>query len=151
MMDFDGDSDIFVDDLDDCFITTPADCNGNGTEDMLEIVIDLTIDANDNKAIDCCNPGPATEPNPVGNTLLLNKDPSKRPVLIWTAPPVSAGHTAATGYTVFRSTALSPSAFGWLANPSATTYTDTNSPTTGLVFYLVGARNSCGSSGEEPF
>ena len=36
MMDFDGNSLIHVDDLDDCFVDAPADCNANGTEDLID-------------------------------------------------------------------------------------------------------------------
>ncbi len=39
--------------------------------------------------------------------------------------------------------------FGFLTNVLAATHTDSISPD--QAFYLVGARNGCGSSGEEPF
>ncbi len=58
MMDFNGNSSIYVDDLEDCFGGTPTDCNGNGTEDLVEILLDLGLDADDDGAIDCCSGGP---------------------------------------------------------------------------------------------
>ncbi len=149
MMDFDGDSGIGIDDLDECFVASPADCNGNGTEDLTEIVLDLGLDLNDDFVIDCCaGPPPTKEPNPVGHTLLVKKNGSNHPVLTWSAPPADATHAVATSYNVFRSAG---DGFGVLATVGGTTHTD-SSPTPGALYaYLVSARNGCGSSGEEPF
>jgi hypothetical protein len=146
MMDFDGDSGIWTDDLDACFGGTPSDCNGNGTEDLAEIVLDLGLDADQDSAIDCCESGTPNDPHPVGSTLLMDKNGSLAPVLLWTAPPTDGTHGAATAYDVFRG-----APFQAVASVGTTTHTDTTSPATGLTVYLVGARNACGSSGEEPF
>jgi hypothetical protein len=148
MMDFDGDSNVHADDVADCFVSSPSDCNGNGTEDVAEIMLDLGLDADQNFLIDCCESGTADDPNPVGDTLLLDKDGSENPVLGWIPPVVDGTHGAAISYDVFRTEAVLD-VFGFLANVGPTTHTDTNSPD--QAFYLVGARNGCGSSGEEPF
>ncbi len=144
-----GDSRIWVDDLDACFVSAPADCNGNGTEDLAEIVLDLGIDVDDDSVIDCCEGGPVTEPNAVGATLLLGKSGPGAAILTWTAPPVNAGHAAAGAYDVFRATG-DVAGFAFHARVTPTTYTDADTAPA-LAFYLVSARNSCGSSGEEPF
>jgi hypothetical protein len=148
MMDAGGDSRIWADDLETCFVTAPADCNDNGTEDLAEIVLDLSLDTNGDGVIDCCAAGPTDEPNPVGPTLLLGKDLSVRPVLSWTAPEADGSHAAATSYDVFHS-AAAEDGFAVLANTATTSMTDTDAPA--VRHYLVGARNGCGSSGEEPF
>ncbi len=148
MMDFDGDSNIHADDLDDCFVTSPNDCNANGTEDLAEIMLDLALDADQNFLIDCCESGTADDPNPIGNMLRLDKDGSENPLLSWIAPVVDGTHGAATSYDVFRAGAV-PGIFDFLTNVGPTTAGDTSSPD--QAFYLVGARNGCGSSGEEPF
>jgi len=150
MMDHNGNSEIYADDAVSCFTPAPADCNANGTADVAEIMLDPNIDLDDDYLIDCCEVGGATEPNPVGATLMLSKDGSFQPVLSWTAPPVSAGHTAATGYDVFRHLATASGTFPRLAAVSGTTHTDTTSGVQN-AFYLVSARNACGTSGEEPF
>ena len=41
-------------------------------------------------------------PNPVGNSLRVSADPAGHAVLTWTAPPVDAGHDAATLYRIAR-------------------------------------------------
>jgi hypothetical protein len=150
MMDFDGDSDVYADDFLDCFLTSPHDCNANGQEDLLEIMLDPAIDGNQNYAIDCCTSGSITEPNPVGNTLQLAKSGPNQLGLSWTAPPTSPGHDAATSYDVFRHALTFPSgSFALLGNVAGTTATDTlDGPS---AIFLVSARNACGSSGEEPF
>ena len=57
--------------------------------------------------VDCqaYTPPAASRPNPVGNTLRLAKDAAGHAVLTWTAPPVDAGHGAATLYRVVRASA----------------------------------------------
>jgi hypothetical protein len=148
MMDFDGDSNIHSDDVAACYVTVPNDCNANGAEDVVEIMLDLGLDADQNFLIDCCESGTADDPNPIGSTLLLDKDGSGDPVLAWVAPAIDGTHGAATAYDVYRaSSALG--VFGFLASGGATTYTD-SSQTSDPAFYLVGARNDCGTSGEEP-
>ena len=148
MMDFDGDSNVHADDLDDCFVTSQSDCNANGTGDVADIMLDLGLDADQGFVIDCCWSATPDDPNPIGNTLLLDKDGSQNPVLSWTAPFVDGTHGAATLYDVFRAD-LVLNVFGFLTNVLAATHTDSISPD--QAFYVVGARNGCGSSGEEPF
>jgi hypothetical protein len=48
----------------------------------------------------------AMAPNPVGDTLRVETDPGGHTVLAWDAPPVDAGHDAATVYRIER--AISP-------------------------------------------
>ena len=56
----------------------------------------------------------------------------------------------ANSYDVFRATAWLPAAYGVLTNVASPSVTDSDVlPEVG--FYLISARNSCGSSGEEPF
>jgi hypothetical protein len=149
MMDHDGDSGVHADDLGACFVAVPSDCNGNGTEDVGEIVLDLALDADGNLAIDCCTAGTPIDPHPVGDTLRLAKGASFQPILSWDAPPTDATHGAADAYDVFRGPAV-PGVFGVAAHVGTTSYSDAGSPPE-RAFYLVGARNGCGSSGEEPF
>jgi hypothetical protein len=80
----------------------------------------------------------------------LTKSGIGEPVMQWTAPPVGAGHTAATNYDVFRRLPSTEANFKVLAAAGSTTYTDTTSGTQN-AFYLVSSRNACGTSGEEPF
>ena len=146
MMDFTGNSSIYVDDLEQCFVTTPVDCNGNGTMDHAEILFDPTLDQTGDGAIDCC---PATTiPNPVGNTLNVDRS-GTQPVLNWAAPASDAVNHPASSYDVLCSRTTPDGDFLRLANVTGTTHTDSNSA--GVNFYLVVSRNDCGSSGEEPF
>jgi hypothetical protein len=149
-MDYDGNSSIWADDVVDCYVTAPSDCNGNGTEDVAEIMLDLSLDVDENYAIDCCEAGPATEPNAVGDGLLASKNASGHVLLSWSAPPTDAGHAAAASYDVFRSTGSAAGGYGLLANVATPAATDVDTQI-GEAYYLVGARNACGSSGEEPF
>ncbi len=150
MMDRNGDSYVYADDLGLCVYHAPADCNGNGTEDLAEIALDLGLDANANYVIDCCQPGPAKEPGAIGNTLRLGKNGAGEVLLSWVAPAVDGAHNAATAYDVFRQTTAPNAPFNVLAQVAQTGYTDSDTSPP-IAFYLVSARNSCGSSGEEPF
>jgi hypothetical protein len=150
MMDENGDSSIWVDDLDECFIGAPADCNGNGTQDLAEIMLSLALDADDDGVLNCCESGAPKEPNPVGATLLVDRNGSNEAVLSWTAPAVDPNHDAATAYDVFRSTTSAAPPFAVIGQPAATSFTD-NDETPALSVYLVSSRNACGTSGEEPF
>jgi hypothetical protein len=147
MMDFDGDSSIHIDDMQSCFPQAPSDCNGNGTDDLVEILVDDSLDADQDYDIDCCDSGTPDEPNPVGETLTLNEINGSA-VLSWSSPEVNEGHGPATGYVVYYATA-GDGPFTVLASPNLTFHID--SETTTDVYYLVGARNACGTSGEEPF
>ena len=57
VMDFDGDSSVELDDF-DAFLAVfdgePADCNGNQTIDMLEILLGKVVDSNSNGIPDSC-------------------------------------------------------------------------------------------------
>jgi hypothetical protein len=147
MMDFDGDSNIHTDDMGDCFVDNPSDCNANGTEDLAEILLDATLDADQDYLIDCCQSGTPDDPKPVGNTLTLNKI-NNISILNWANPGQDETHAAPTSYDIFSTNAL-PGEFGLLANETLTFHID--DVTTDDRYYLVGARNACGSSGEEPF
>ena len=149
MMDLDGNSSIYSEDLLGCFAGTPSDCNGNGQEDLIELLFDLDLDADSDGVIDCCSGGSTPHPNPVGSTLTLQRLSAGGLQLDWTAPPADATHDAATSYDVYASE--SPSAgFGLLANVAATSHLEPVGPA-GATFYLVNPRNECGTSGEEPF
>ncbi len=133
----------------DCFVTSPSDCNANGTEDLAEIMLDLGLDADQNFLIDCCETGTPDNPNHIDDTLFVSKNGSGQPVLSWTAPPTDGTHGAATAYDVFAGGAA-PGPFGLLASVGTTSHTDA-SGVPGVAYYVVSARNGCGSSGEEPF
>ncbi len=149
MMDFNGNSSIYVDDLEECFGGTPTDCNGNGTQDLVEILLDLDLDADDDGAIDCCSGGSTPFPNTVGSTLLLDRSGSGAAELSWAAPAADVAHDAATSYDVLGSITAATGEFGLLANVGTTSHTDPGASNT--TFYVVVSRNGCGSSGEEPF
>jgi hypothetical protein len=129
-------------------VTSTSDCNGNGTEDLQEIMLDLDLDANADGVIDCC-PGSTPFPNEVGTSLRLAKN-GGNVELIWDEPTVDSSHDPATSYDIFRATAAPAGDYIILANVSSTAHTDSASPSP-RSYYVVGARNSCGSSGEEPF
>lgn len=150
MMDFDGDSVVYPDDLDDCFVSAAQDCNGNGTEDLAEIMLDLGLDVDENDVIDCCEAMTATEPGKVGPTLFGLRDPLGQAQFDWTAPSVDVDHAAAASYDVFRATAHPAGPFALHGNVGVTSFTDTD-VTPQIAYYVVSARNGCGSSGEEPF
>jgi hypothetical protein len=150
MMDEDGDSSIYVDDLSECFVTAPQDCNANGTEDLAEILLDLSLDVDQNDIIDCCENQTPRPPNPVGFTVLGTRTVGREASFDWSAPAVDGLHDAASSYDVFRSTSASSGIFHVQANVTTETHTDSDtSPSS--AYYLVSARNGCGSSGEEPF
>lgn len=150
MMDHSGNSSIYIEDLDACFVDAPADCNGNGTEDLAEIMLDNALDGDQNKIIDCCQGGTPDQPNPVGPTLLVGKNGSGDALLSWSAPAVDGAHAAATDYDVFRRQSTPVGTFELLTQVAGTSAGDSD-PITDVAFYLIGARNGCGSSGEEPF
>ncbi len=147
MMDFTGNSSIYVDDLAACFVNTD-DCNLNGTLDQAEILFDPSLDLTGDGAIDCCSLAEQPIPNPVGDTLLLDRAVSN-PVLSRTAPASDAANHPASSYDVLRSNTTPDGDFLRLTNVTGTTHTDTSSAD--VEFYLIVARNECGSSGEEPF
>jgi hypothetical protein len=149
MMDFDGDSDVYVDDMWDCSFAVPEDCNENGTEDLLEILIDLDLDLDRDYRIDCCDgPGQPKEPYPVGPTLVIDRTPGGAAVLSWAASGSDSQHLPPTSYDVFRSEVGPADGFRVIAGVGETSYTDSDP---GTAYYVVSAHNDCGSSGEEPF
>jgi hypothetical protein len=150
MMDYDGDSEIEVDDMASCFVERPADCNGNGTEDLLELLLDLDLDGDGDGALDCCAGGATPYPSAVGPTLMLGRSGSGEVELSWAASAVDGSHDAAESYDVYGSTTGPEGGFVRLANVVGPSHAEPlgSSP---QVFYVVGARNGCGSSGEEPF
>lgn len=150
MMDFDGDSSVEAYDLEDCFATVSGDCNDNGTNDYLEILFDPGIDADVDGMIDCCAEGTASPPGTVGAALMLGKGPGAGAELAWEAPETDPTHDPATSYDVFRSGDDPGDGFELVANVAAPGYEDSEPPGP-LFFYRVGARNGCGSSGEEPY
>jgi len=153
MMDHDGDCSIYTDDLGACFVTSPQDCNGNGTEDLAEIMLDLGLDADQDGVIDCCETGTAREPDVVGSTVAGFRNALGEAVLAWSAPATGSSHDPATSYDVFRSTThpdANAASYELLANVGTTTVTDADT-SPDRAFYLISARNACGSSGEEPF
>jgi hypothetical protein len=89
-------------------------------------------------------PPAAKRPNPVGDTLTASADPGGHVVLAWSAPPVDAGHDAATLYRIQRA----PGAQGpWteVGTATSTRWVDVDAlRSPGTSFYLVSAENSGG-------
>lgn len=94
-------------------------------------------------------PAAATAPNGVGSTVTASRD-GDHVRLLWSAPPVDAGHGAATGYRVYRS--LAPSggfAVAALPTSNAAILAD-EAVTPGSAYYLVAAENNGGVSSDAP-
>ena len=93
-------------------------------------------------------------PNPVGPSLRAARRPTPDDVdLRWDAPPSDAAHDAATSYDVFRSIARADRGFTALSTAGPQPWVDLRGAAPGtplLHFYLVVARNSAGTSGDEP-
>jgi subtilisin family serine protease len=88
----------------------------------------------------------ALAPNPVGDTLVVAVDPGGHTVLTWTAPPVDAGHDAATLYRIER--AVSPSGpFTEAGSATSTSWVDVDAlDSTDPYYYRVRAENAGGTS-----
>jgi subtilisin family serine protease len=88
-------------------------------------------------------PAAAQPPNPVGDTLLVDRD-ATHVSLSWQPPPIDAGHDGATLYRVVRATSPtgpfvevgSPTSAGWYDQDAA--------PGPELFFYRVSAENAGG-------
>jgi len=97
--------------------------------------------------VDCedCTPPSALAPNPVGASLLLDRDQGGHAALSWTAPPTDAGHDAATLYRIDRDTAPD-GPFPEAGSATATSWHDVDPISPGAIFfYLVRAGNAGGS------
>jgi subtilisin family serine protease len=117
----------------------------SGVDDPVEGAVDevhasgLTIDCQDH------TPPAALPPHPVGDTLLLAKDPRGHALLSWQAPPVDGGHDAATLYRVGRSDDPAPP-FSETGSSTVTSWVDVDALSDpGTSFYLVSAENAGGS------
>jgi hypothetical protein len=97
--------------------------------------------------VDCQDytPPAALAPNPVGDTLQVGTDSGGHTVLAWDAPPVDAGHDAATLYRVER--AVSPEGpFTQAGSATVTRWVDVDALGAGEPYYYrVYAENSGGS------
>jgi len=93
-------------------------------------------------------------PLPVGGTLRAARQPTRDDVgLWWAAAPVDATHDAATSYDAYRSTTLPQQGFALIGNAPTPDFLDMGAALPGSArrhFYLVIARNACGTSGDEP-
>jgi subtilisin family serine protease len=118
---------------------TDADPDGVVETAIDEVSVSgLLVDCNDH------TPTPAQPPNPVGDTLVLGKDPGGHVVLVWDAPPVDGGHDPATLYRIDRE-ASPTGAFGEVGSATTTTWLHVDALTTsGDSYYLVRAENSGG-------
>lgn len=100
-------------------------------------------------APDCAGP---TCPNPVGPTLRVTKAGADV-ALGWEPPPADALHDAASSHDVHRSDERPQDGFALVANTPATSFTHAGAAAVGGTprhFYLIVARNACGTSGDEP-
>jgi len=93
-------------------------------------------------------PGETLPPNPVGNTLRAARR-GNDVELTWTAPQADASHDPARFYPVWRS-AAPQGGFAETGDPTATSWRDPGAgvAASGTAFYVVGARNAAGGSGE---
>ncbi|HEX6853248.1 MAG TPA: S8 family serine peptidase [Candidatus Polarisedimenticolaceae bacterium] len=76
-----------------------------GTDSVVEAAVDEVHVVG--TWVDCqaYTPPATLRPNPVGNTVRVDKDAAGHVVLAWSAPPVDAGHGAATLYRITRAPA----------------------------------------------
>jgi hypothetical protein len=116
-----------------------------GSDNVVEAAVDevhlsgMWVDCQDH------TPSAALPPNPVGASLRLARESGVHAVLTWTAPPVDAGHDAATLYRIERATAPSRP---WSQAGSATTTRWVDVDALGAAssfFYRVVAENSGGT------
>jgi hypothetical protein len=95
-----------------------------------------------------CNgftPPAALPPNPVGDSLRVDVDPSGHAVLTWEAPPVDGTHDVATVYRIERAIGASQS-FTEVGSATATRWVDVDALASAVpFFYRVIAENSGGS------
>ena len=93
-------------------------------------------------------------PNPVGNSLFADRTPAEAVRLAWSEPPLDASHGAAGSYDIYRSVTRPQDGFSLLGNAPGLTYDDTGAAVPFGPFprhyYLIVARNACGTSGDEP-
>jgi hypothetical protein len=117
---------------------------------LLELLVD---DVEVYRREDVCtgfDPPDALAPNRVGNTLEVTTDDGDV-LLSWTAPPADEDHDPARSFDVHRS--RRPTAgFEPAGEPCRPRWRDMGlaDPAWGSRFYLVGARNAAGDSGELP-
>lgn len=97
---------------------------------------------------------PVACPLPVAWTLRAAKRPTEDDVeLAWEPPPSDPTHDPATSYDIYRSTTRARDGFELLANAPAPVHRDPGAGLPGAAerhFYLLVARNACGTSGDEP-
>jgi hypothetical protein len=116
----------------------------DGTDDPVEGAIDEVVLTG--KWIDCedYTPPETIPPYPVGDTLLVDKDPNGHAVLTWDAPPVDGGHDAATVYRIDRETTPSVP-FTEDGSATITLWMDVDAlGSTESFYYLVRAENASG-------
>jgi hypothetical protein len=90
------------------------------------------------------DPPAVLPPNPVGDTLLVHVDPRGHAVLTWVAPPVDAGHDAATIYRIER-TASPAGSFSEVGSATVTHWVDVDAlGATEPYYYRVRAENAGG-------
>jgi hypothetical protein len=95
------------------------------------------------------DPPPRLAPNPVGDTLLLDRSGTSVR-LTWAAPPADPAHDPPTLYRVWRST-LPSGGFATIASPLDPEYLDAGGlEAADPFYYLVSAENTGGTSGEAP-
>ncbi len=88
---------------------------------------------------------PASPPNPVGGSLMVNRERTDLK-LTWQAPPVDAGHDAATFYNVYKSDHPNGD-FTLIATTTATFYIDGNECERAVnCYYKIIAENGGGAS-----
>jgi hypothetical protein len=118
-------------------------------DSVVECLIDEVTVSGTRIECDLFEPPWADPPNPVGNTLAVNRSGNDLH-LDWTAPAADAGHATATLYRIYRSS--EPSAGfemeGLSVEPWHVEAGEALQQTT--VYFLVVSENGGGTSGEEP-
>jgi hypothetical protein len=90
------------------------------------------------------DPPAASAPNPIGNTLMVDKDAGGHALLSWDAPLVDGSHDAATLYRVDRATSAAGS-FIEAGSATTTNWFDIDALRAGdSYYYLVSAENAGG-------
>jgi hypothetical protein len=130
-------------------VDDPVFGGGAAFDSVVEGVIDEVNVSGTRIECDLFAPPVVQTPNPVGDTLRL-RSPGSNVRLEWEAPPVDAGHDAATLYRIYRSDRPEG---GFAQDGLSTEPWHVEAGEAGLagsVYFLVASENGGGTSGEEP-
>ena len=123
-----------------------GDFGGLGDTILEAAIDDLTVSGTQYVCDSYSEPA-ASAPNAIGNTVLADRVGATGVRFEWTSPPVDGTHDAASFYQVYRST--SPDS-GFAETAMATSPVHADLASMPLGYYLFGASNAGGDSGEIP-